>query len=81
MLPIIRNMVRRIRSVFANIYNILSFLILNGPVVFLQKTVHNFLHRKIGNQLVFLQLNSCDGIEMSDALQMFFDVFALVSDA
>lgn len=66
---------------FPSSLNSLIRLILQSPLVLGHESVNDLLHREIRDELLDRQWGSCDGVEVTDALQMLFDVFPLVSDA
>lgn len=56
-------------------------LILERPLIFRDERIDHLFHGKVRNQLVLRQFDTRHRIEMSNTLQMFFDVLAFVCDA
>jgi hypothetical protein len=43
-------------------------LVVQSPLIFLEKIVHHFLHGEVGDKLVLRQLHSGDWVKMADPL-------------
>lgn len=56
-------------------------LVVQCPFVFGHKSVYHLFHGEVRNQLVLSEFNACDRIEMTNSLQMLFNVFPFVCDA
>jgi len=48
------------------------------PLVFLQENINDLFHCIVGDQLVLCQFSPRHGVEMTDSLQMFLNVFSII---